>query len=77
MAKWAFWTVLLYIGLVIVLFVPVLLWLVFMGEYNISDILNMYRSWQFWAIVGFFIVIQASLLLVPGYSFCSANDSNK
>jgi hypothetical protein len=65
MAKWAFWTVLLYIGLVIVLFVPLLLWMVFMGEYNICDILDMYCSWQFWAIFGFFIVIQASLLLVP------------
>ena len=65
MAKWAFWTVLLYIALVIILFVPVLLWLAFMGENSISDILDMYSAWQFWAIVGFFIVIQASLLLVP------------
>ena len=61
MAKWAFWTVLLYIALVIILFVPVLLWLAFMGENSISDILDMYSAWQFWAIVGFFIVIQASL----------------
>ena len=65
MAKWAFWTVLLYIGLVIVLFVPLLLWLVFLGENSVSDILEMYSAWQFWAIFGFFILIQASLLLVP------------
>jgi len=65
MAKWAFWTVLLYIGLVIVLFVPLLLWMVFLGDISVSEILNMYSSWQFWAIFGIVLLIQASLLLVP------------
>ena len=65
MAKWAFWTVLLYIGLVIVLFVPALLWLVYPGENSISGILDMYCAWQFWAIFGIILLIQASLLLVP------------
>lgn len=65
MAKWAFWTVLLYIGLVIVLFVPVLLWLAFMGDFGASEILDMYSAWQFWVIFAFCVVIQASLLLIP------------
>lgn len=65
MAKWAFWTVLLYFGLVIVLFVPLLLWLAFMGENSISDILDMYSAWQFWAIFAVLLLIQASLLLIP------------
>ena len=65
MAKWAFWTVMLYIGLVIVLFVPLLLWLTFLGEYSISDILEINTSWQFWVVVGILVLIQAALLLIP------------
>ncbi|MHC4242219.1 MAG: hypothetical protein ACYSU4_07430 [Planctomycetota bacterium] len=65
MAKWAFWTVLLYIGLVIVLFVPLLLWLTFMGENSISDILDMYSAWQFWLVFGIIVLIQAVFLLIP------------
>ena len=65
MTKWAFWTVLLYIGLVIVLFVPVILWLVFQGDISASEILEMYSAWQFWAIFGIVLLIQASLLLIP------------
>jgi uncharacterized membrane protein len=65
MAKWAFWTVLLYIGLVIVLFVPALLWLAYPGENSISGIVDMYCAWQFWAIFGIILLIQATLLLVP------------
>ena len=65
MAKWAFWTVLLYIGLVIVLFIPLLLWLVFLGELSIPDILDVYGSWYFWIVGGVLVLIQAALLLIP------------
>jgi hypothetical protein len=65
MTKWAFWTVLLYITLVMVLFAPLLLWLAFLGEIGIYDMLNMYRGWQFWSVLGIFVLIQASLLLIP------------
>ena len=65
MAKWAFWTVLLYIALVIVLFIPFLLWLTFLGEYSISNTLSIYIAWQFWAIFGIVLLIQAALLLIP------------
>ena len=65
MAKWAFWTVLLYIALVIVLFIPLLLSLAFLGEFGLSELLNMYSAWQFWAIFVVCVLIQASLLLIP------------
>jgi len=65
MTKWAFWTILLYISLLMVLFLPLLLWLAFLGETSISDILEMYGAWQFWSLFAIFILIQAGLLLVP------------
>ena len=65
MAKWAFWTILLYIGLVMVLFAPLLWWLVFLGEGNISKMPEMYGAWQFWFLFAIFILIQAGLLLIP------------
>ena len=39
MAKWAFVTVLLYICLVVIVFVPLVGWLAFLGDAGISDIL--------------------------------------
>ncbi|MHC4424343.1 MAG: hypothetical protein ACYSWR_06720 [Planctomycetota bacterium] len=65
MTKWAFWTILLYISLVMVLFAPLLLWLAFLGETSISEILEMYRLWWFWSLFGIFVLIQAGLLLIP------------
>ena len=65
MAKWAFWTVLLYIALVVVLFFPLLLSLAFLGDFGVSELLNMYSAWQFWAIFAICVLIQASLLLIP------------
>ena len=65
MTKWAFWTVLLYIALVVVLFFPLLLSLAFMGDFGVSELLNMYSAWQFWAIFAICVLIQASLLLIP------------
>ena len=67
MTKWAFVTVLLYICLIVVLFVPFIWWLAFLGESDssISDILGMYFAWQFWLLLGIIVLIQAGLLLVP------------
>jgi hypothetical protein len=65
MAKWAFWTVLLYIALVVVLFIPLLLSLAFLGDFSVSDILDMYSAWQFWVMFAICVLIQASLLLIP------------
>ncbi|MHC4692356.1 MAG: hypothetical protein ACYS67_06415 [Planctomycetota bacterium] len=65
MTKWAFWTVLLYIVLVMVLFIPLLLSLAFLGEFDLSELLNMYSAWQFWLILAICVLIQASLLLIP------------
>jgi len=64
-AKWAFWTVLLYIALVVVLFIPLLLSLAFMGDFGLSELLNIYSAWQFWVIFAICVLIQASLLLIP------------
>jgi len=65
MAKWAFWTILLYISLVMVLFAPLLWWLGFIGEKSMADALELYGIWQFWSLFAIFILIQAGLLLVP------------
>jgi len=65
MAKWAFVTVLLYICLVVVVFVPLVTWLAFVGETSISDILEAYTAWQFWLICGIIVAIQALMLLFP------------
>jgi hypothetical protein len=48
-----------------VLFAPLLLWLAFLGETSISEILEMYRLWWFWSLFGIFVLIQAGLLLIP------------
>ncbi len=66
MAKWAFVTVLLYICLVVIVFVPLVGWLAFVGtEASISDILEAYTAWQFWLFCGIITVIQALMLLFP------------
>jgi hypothetical protein len=65
MTKWAFWTILLYISLVMVLFVPLVWWLAFLGEKSMADALELYGIWQFWSLFGIFILIQAGLLLIP------------
>lgn len=39
MAKWAFWTVLLYIALVVVLFIPLLLSLAFLGDLELFELI--------------------------------------
>jgi len=65
MAKWAFVTVLLYICLVVVVFVPLVGWLAFLGETSISDILEAYTAWQFWLFCGIITAIQALMLLFP------------
>jgi len=61
MTKWAFWIILLYISLVMVLFAPLLWWLAFLGESGSG----LYGIWQFWSLFAIFILIQAGLLLVP------------
>ncbi len=65
MAKWAFVTVLLYICLVVIVFVPLVGWLAFLGEARISDILEVYTAWQFWLFCGIITAIQALMLLFP------------
>ena len=65
MTKWVFWTILLYISLVMVLFAPLLWWLGFLDEAGISKMLELYRVWQFWSLFAIFILIQAGLLLIP------------
>ncbi len=65
MAKWAFVTVLLYICLVVIVFVPLVGWLAFLGEAGIPDILEAYTAWQFWLFCGIIMLIQALMLLFP------------
>ncbi len=65
MARWAFWTVLLYISLVMIIFVPLLHWLAFLGNVSFVDSLGLYISWQFWSLFCIFVLIQAGLLLIP------------
>ncbi len=65
MAKWAFVTVLLYICLVVIVFVPLVGWLAFLGDAGISDILEVYTAWQFWLFCGIITAIQALMLLFP------------
>lgn len=65
MTKWAFWIVMLYISLVVALFFPLLLSLAFLGDFGVSDMLNMYSAWQFWIVFGICVLIQAALLLIP------------
>jgi len=65
MAKWAFVTVLLYICLVVVVFVPLGLWVAFYNDVDTSDILGFYTAGQFWLICGIIVAIQALMLLFP------------
>ncbi len=65
MSKWAFWTVMLYISLVVALFFPLLLSLAFLGDFGVSEILDMYSAWQFWIVLGICVLMQAALLLIP------------
>ncbi|UCF42405.1 MAG: hypothetical protein JSV99_07310 [Planctomycetota bacterium] len=65
MAKWAFWTILLYIILVVIIFVPLLHWLAFLGGASFVDSLRLYISWDFWSFFCIFVLIQAGLLLIP------------
>lgn len=67
MAKWAFVTVLLYICLVVIVFMPLVFWVAFYNEVEVdaSDILEGYTAWQFWLLCGIIMVIQALMLLFP------------
>jgi hypothetical protein len=65
MAKWAFWAILLYIILVMIIFVPLLHWLAFLGDASFVDSLKLYISWEFWSFFCIFVLIQAGLLLIP------------
>ncbi|MCX5638319.1 MAG: hypothetical protein NTX52_11600 [Planctomycetota bacterium] len=65
MAKWAFITVLLYICLVVIIFVPLVWWVAFYGTFNASDVLETFTVWQFWLVCGIITAIQALMLLFP------------
>ena len=65
MANWAFVTMLLYICLVVIVFVPLVSWAAFYNEADASDILGFYTAWQFWLFCGIITAIQALMLLFP------------
>ena len=67
MTKWAFITVLLYICLVVIVFMPLVWWVAFYdyGDVDASDILESYTAWQFWLFCGIITAIQALMLLFP------------
>ncbi len=65
MTKWAFVTVLLYICLVAIVFMPLVTCVAFRGGSIASDILEAYTAWQFWLLCGIITVIQALMLLFP------------
>jgi Na+/melibiose symporter-like transporter len=65
MAKWAFITVLLYICLVVIVFVPFSLLVALPNEVNASNVLGFYTAWQFWLVCGIITAIQALMLLFP------------
>jgi len=65
MTKWAFVTVLLYICLVAIVFMPLVTGVAFYYGANASDILEVYTAWQFWLLCGIITVIQALMLLFP------------
>jgi len=65
MTKWAFWTIPLYIRLIMVLFAPWLWRLGCLRDAAISKMLELYGLWQFWFLFGIFVLIQAGLLLIP------------
>jgi len=64
MTKWAFVTVLLYICLIVVLFVPFIWWVAFLGS-DASSGYMLYGLPSFWVFTGIIVLIQAGLLLVP------------
>jgi len=68
MTKWAFLTVLLYISLVVLLFVPVVLWVVdiIAGEGNsFLELFGIYGYWPLWLVYGVMVLIQVLLLIFP------------
>ncbi|MBN1456269.1 MAG: hypothetical protein JW912_00275 [Sedimentisphaerales bacterium] len=77
MKQWAFFTVLLYALLVVLVFFPFVIELTFLladeifgnGDTEdldvVGNILEMYKAWQFWIWGGVILLIQASLLLIP------------
>ena len=68
MTKWAFLTVLLYISLVVLLFIPAVIWIetVIVGDSSsISDLLGIYFHWQLWLVYGVMLLIQILLLIFP------------
>jgi len=68
MTKWAFITVILYISLVVLLFIPAVIWAetVIVGQSSsISDLLGIYFNWQLWLVYGVMVLIQILLLIFP------------
>jgi len=65
MAKWAFVTVLLYICLVVIVFMPLVTCVALYNWADVSEILEAYTAWQFWLLCGIITVIQALMLLFP------------
>ncbi|MGB2806920.1 MAG: hypothetical protein WBC22_04225 [Sedimentisphaerales bacterium] len=65
MTKWAFVTVLLYICLVVIVFMPLVTCVAFYNRIDVSEILEAYTAWQFWLLCGIITVIQALMLLFP------------
>ena len=65
MTKWAFVTVLLYICLVVIVFMPLVTCVAFYNWADVSEILEAYTAWQFWLLCGIITVIQALMLLFP------------
>lgn len=61
MAKWAFITVLLYICLVVIIFLPLVTLIAFVD----SSVPLLYTDWQFWLFCGIITAIQALMLLFP------------
>jgi len=65
MTKWAFLTVLLYICLVVIVFMPLVTCVAFFNWADVYAILEAYTAWQFWLLCGIITVIQALMLLFP------------
>jgi len=65
MTKWAFWTTLLYISLIMVLFVPLVWELAFLGDSKTAHGYVLYTTWHFWVLFCIAVLIQACLLLIP------------
>ncbi|MHC4534103.1 MAG: hypothetical protein ACYS6K_09135 [Planctomycetota bacterium] len=68
MTKWAFLTVLLYISLVVLLFIPVVLLVVDIiagGGNSFLELFGIYGYWPFWLTYGVMVLIQVLLLIFP------------